>query len=231
MGQKVRPTGFRVGITDNWRSRWYANKKQFGKLLVEDQKIRDFINKEFHFAGIPKVEIERTRNEVIVMVHSARPGLIIGRKGAKVDKLKDNLMELTGKKVTLNIMEVNRPELDAQLVAESIAEQLEKRASFRRVMKKTIDLSMSAGALGIKVQVAGRLGGAEMARTEHSHQGKIPLQTLRADIDYGFTTAVTTHGSIGVKVWIYRGDKFKSNEERINAAYAEKGKAPKGAKG
>ena len=231
MGQKVRPTGFRVGITDNWRSRWYANKKQFGKLLVEDQKIRDFINKEFHFAGIPKVEIERTRNEVIVMVHTARPGLIIGRKGAKVDKLKDNLMELTGKKVTLNILEVNRPELDAQLVAESIAEQLEKRASFRRVMKKTIDLSMSAGALGIKVQVAGRLGGAEMARTEHSHQGKIPLQTLRADIDYGFATAVTTHGSIGVKVWIYRGDKFKSDEERINAAYAEKGKAPKGAKG
>ena len=222
---------FRVGITDNWRSRWYANKKQFGRLLVEDQKIRDFINKEFHFAGIPKVEIERTRNEVIVMVHMARPGLIIGRKGAKVDKLKDNLMELTGKKVTLNILEVNRPELDAQLVAESIAEQLEKRASFRRVMKKTIDLSMSAGAQGIKVQVAGRLGGAEMARTEHSHQGKIPLQTLRADIDYGFATAVTTHGSIGVKVWIYRGDKFKSDEERINAAYAEKGKAPKGAKG
>jgi len=207
VGQKVRPTGFRVGITDDWRSRWYAKKKDFGSLLVEDQRIRDHVKKEYGFAGIPRVDVERKTQggEVTVIIRTARPGVIIGRKGSKVDKLKTDLADLTKKKVDLKIIEIDRPELDAQLVAEGVAEQLKKRMSFRRVIKKSLELTMGAGALGCKLQVAGRLGGHEMARTEHSHEGSIPLQTLRADIDYGFAEAFTTHGAIGVKCWIFRG--------------------------
>ena len=207
MGQKVRPTGLRIGIVERWRSRWYANKRDFGNLLVEDTKVRDYIAKEFRFAGIPMVEIERTANEVNVIVHTARPGLIIGRKGQKVDKLREDLAKITSKKVNINIAEVNTPELSAQLVAESVAEQLEKRASFRRTMKKAIDMTMQAGAKGVRVQVSGRLGGAEMSRCETQMHGSIPLSTLRAKIDYGFATAVTVYGSIGCKVWVYLGEQ------------------------
>ncbi|HBP23285.1 MAG TPA: 30S ribosomal protein S3 [Planctomycetes bacterium] len=208
MGQKVRPTGFRIGVYDDWRSRWYAKKKDFGALLVEDQKIRDAVKAEYGFAGVPRVDIERKTEggEVTVIIRTARPGVIIGRKGAKVDKLKDDLAKITSKNVDLKIIEIDRPELDAQLVAEGVAEQLKKRMSFRRVIKKSLELTMGAGAKGCRIQVSGRLGGHEMARTESSHEGSIPLQTLRADIDYGFALAITTHGSIGVKCWIYRGE-------------------------
>ncbi len=220
MGQKVRPTGFRVGITDDWRSRWYAKKKDFGTLLVEDQKIRDFVKREYGFAGIPRVDIERKTEggEVTVIIRTARPGVIIGRKGAKVDALKAALAQQTQKKVDLKIIEIDRPELDAQLVAEGVAEQLKKRMSFRRVIKKSLELTMGAGAKGCKLQVAGRLGGHEMARTEHSHEGSIPLQTLRADIDYGFAEAFTTHGAIGVKCWIYRGMLAPGEKKRYTSA-------------
>ncbi|MGE0707212.1 MAG: 30S ribosomal protein S3 [Planctomycetota bacterium] len=217
MGQKVRPTGFRVGVYDDWRSRWYARKKEFGVLLVEDQKIREAVKAEYGFAGVPRVDIERKTEggEVTVIIRTARPGVIIGRKGAKVDKLKDDLAKITQKNVDLKIVEIDRPELDAQLVAEGVAEQLKKRMSFRRVIKKSLELTMGAGAKGCKIMVAGRLGGHEMARTEASHEGSIPLQTLRADIDYGFALAITTHGSIGVKCWIYRGERTK--RERASA--------------
>lgn len=208
MGQKVRPTGFRVGVYDDWRSRWYARKKDYGHLLVEDQKIREAVKHEYGFAGVPRVDIERKTEggEVTVIIRTARPGVIIGRKGAKVDKLKDDLAKITRKTVDLKIIEIDRPELDAQLVAEGVAEQLKKRMSFRRVIKKSLELTMGAGALGCKIQVSGRLGGHEMARTESSHEGSIPLQTLRADIDYGFALAITTHGCIGVKCWVFRGE-------------------------
>jgi len=207
VGQKVRPTGFRVGIYEDWRSRWYARKKDFGQLLVEDQKIREAVKREYGFAGVPRVDIERKTEggEVTVIIRTARPGVIIGRKGAKVDKLKDDLAKITKKNVDLKIVEIDRPELNAQLVAEGVAEQLKKRMSFRRVIKKSLELTMGAGAKGCKIQVSGRLGGHEMARTEASHQGSIPLQTLKADIDYGFALAITTHGSIGVKCWVFRG--------------------------
>jgi len=215
VGQKVRPTGFRVGVYDDWRSRWYARKRDFGHLLVEDQKIRDAVKREYGFAGVPRVDIERKTEggEVTVIIRTARPGVIIGRKGAKVDKLKDDLAKITSKKVDLKIQEIDRPELDAQLVAEGVAEQLKKRMSFRRVIKKSLELTMGAGAKGCKIMVSGRLGGHEMARTEASHEGSIPLQTLRADIDYGFALAVTTHGSIGVKCWVYRGELDKRRRE------------------
>lgn len=208
MGQKVRPTGFRVGVYQDHRSRWYARKRDFGQLLVEDQLIREAVKREYGFAGVPRVDIERKTEggEVTVIISAARPGVIIGRKGAKVEKLRDDLAKITSKTVDLKIVPVERPELDAQLVAEGVAEQLKKRMSFRRVIKKSLELTMGAGAKGCKLQVSGRLGGHEMARTEASHEGSIPLQTLRADIDYGFALAITTHGSIGVKCWIYRGD-------------------------
>jgi len=207
VGQKVRPTGFRVGVTDEWRSRWYAKKKDFGTLLCEDQRIRDAVKKEYGFAGVPRVDIERKTEggEVTVIIRTARPGVIIGRKGQKVDKLKDDLAKITSKKVDLKIQEIDRPELDAQLVAEGVAEQLKKRMSFRRVIKKSLELTMGAGAKGCRIRVAGRLGGNELARSEKSHEGSIPLTTLRADLDYGYAAAMTTHGTIGVKCWIYRG--------------------------
>jgi small subunit ribosomal protein S3 len=205
MGQKIHPNGFRVGVTRDWTSRWYARKKDTGTYLIEDDRIRKFIKEEYYFAGIPKVEIERKADQMMVLVHCARPGVLIGRKGVKVDKLKEQLEKLTGKAVTLNIHEVTRPELNAQLVAEGIAEQLEKRASFRRTLKRALQLTMERGAQGIKIRIAGRLGGAEIARVEAALRGSIPLTTLTADIDYGFAEARCTYGRIGVKIWIYKG--------------------------
>jgi len=222
MGQKTRPTGFRIGITENWRSRWFANKQRFGKLLVQDQLIRKFIKREYAGAGIPKIEIERDMERVHVFLHTSRPGVIIGRKGAKVDKLKEDLQKLAGQEVKLEIREVLNPEIDAQLAAESVAQQLEKRAAFRRVMKTMIKTAMDKGAQGVKVQVSGRLGGSEMARCELFSEGKVPLQTLQAHIDYGFAEAFTTYGAIGVKVWIYRGP-YKQEESFSHASHAKKG--------
>jgi len=227
MGQKVSPIGFRTGITLDWRSRWYAGKKEFGTLLVEDQKIRAFIKRNYMYAGIPKIEIERVRDEVKVILHTARPGVIIGRKGAEVDRLRDRIEDLTGRRVAINIKEVPKPELEAQLMAESIAEQLQKRASFRRTMRRAIETAINAGAEGIKVMLAGRLGGSEMARRTHMSEGKIPLQTLDADISYGFTEAKTNYGHIGVKVWIYRGLYPKAKEEdKTSAPDAQAGVVP-----
>ncbi|MDO8136034.1 MAG: 30S ribosomal protein S3 [Candidatus Brocadiales bacterium] len=222
MGQKVRPTSLRVGITLDWRSNWYADKSRFGNLLVEDQKIRRHVKKNYGFAAIPMVEIERTREEARVTLHTARPGLIIGRKGAGIDKLRDELEKLTGRQITIKIKEVDKPELDAQLVAEGIAEQLERRAAFRRTMRRAMDTVMGAGAEGVKIQVAGRLGGAEIARTESMILGKIPLHTFKADIDYGFHEAFTAYGTIGAKVWIYKGEKVP--KEQSHAVNAQKGK-------
>ncbi len=212
MGQKVNPTGFRIGITEPWRSRWYAPKGAFGQLLVEDEKVRNFIKSHYGYAAIAKIEIERTREEVKIILHSGRPGLIIGRRGAEVDRLRGQLEDLTGRRITLNIVEITKPELSAQLVAEQIAQQLEKRASFRRTMKQAADATMAAGAKGVKIRLAGRLGGAEMSRKETTVRGSIPLQTLRANIDYGFAEAYCTYGVIGVKVWIYKGDYFPAKE-------------------
>ena len=224
MGQKVHPTSFRIGITEDWRSRWYAGKKKFGKLLVEDQKIRKYIKKNYRFTGIPKIIIERTRDEEVrVILYTARPGLIIGRKGAEIEKLKDTTEKLVGKTVDIRIQEIDKPELEAQLVAENIAEQLQKRAAFRRTIKKAIDITMGMGAKGVKVQISGRLGGAEIARTEGSTVGSIPLHTLRANIDYGFAESLTKYGTIGVKVWIFKG-LIELGKEDKNAVDAEKGK-------
>ena len=206
MGQKVHPTGARVGIIKDWNSKWYADSKDFANYLVEDQKIRKFLKKKLYTAGISKIEIERTAKFVKVNVYAAKPGIIIGKGGAGVEALKAEVSKLIGKDVNLNIVEVKNIDTDAQLVAENIAAQLERRISFRRAMKQAMQKTMKAGALGIKTAVSGRLGGADMARTEFYKEGNIPLQTLRADIDYGFAEADTTYGKIGVKVWIYRGE-------------------------
>ncbi len=206
MGQKVCPIGFRLGITENWRSRWYADKKKFGKLLVEDQKIRKYIKKNYRFTGISKIEIERTRDEgAKIIIYSARPGLIIGRKGSEIEKLKNGIAKIVEKSVDIKIQEIDKPELEGQLVADNIAEQLQKRAAFRRTIKKAVDSTMGLGAKGVKIQVSGRLAGAEIARTEGAAKGSIPLHTLRANIDYGFAESMTTYGTIGVKVWINKG--------------------------
>jgi small subunit ribosomal protein S3 len=206
MGQKVRPTGFRTGIMVDWQSHWYANKQDFAELLVEDQKIRKFVKKRYGGSGISKIRIQRTREKVTVFIHSARVGMIIGKKGQEVDKLTKDLEDLCHRHIEVKTMEVNRPEVDPQLVAEDIAEQLQKRSSFRRTMKRAIDTTMEAGAKGIRIQMAGRLAGSEMARTESSMAGSIPLSTLRARIEYGFAEAKTAQGHIGVKVWINNGD-------------------------
>lgn len=219
MGQKVNPTSFRLGIVERWRSRWYAGKKGFKKALLEDYRIRKYVKDNYKFAGIPKIEIERKGEEVNVILNTARPGLVIGRKGAEVDKLRGKLEEITGKKVNVNIVEISKPELDAQLVAESTAEQLEKRSSFRRTMKKAVEMGMQSGALGIKIICSGRLGGAEIARSETQSEGSIPLHTLRAIIDYGLAEALTTYGTIGVKVWIYKG--LIEEQETLNALNAK----------
>ena len=205
MGQKVNPLGFRIAITEPWRSRWYANKKDFRKLLLEDQRIRKHVKKEFYSAAIPRIDIERTREAVTVIIHTGRPGVLIGRKGARVDQLRNDLESICGTKVDIRTKEVDKPETSAQLIAESVAEQLEKRASFRRAIKKTAQLAMQSGALGVKINVAGRLGGAEMSRREQVAFGSVPLSTLRADVDYGFAEAKTTYGVIGVKAWVYHG--------------------------
>lgn len=205
MGQKIHPLGFRIGITEPWRSRWYASKKDFRRLLVEDQKIRKFIKKEFYSAAIPRIDIERTREAVTVIVYTGRPGVLIGRKGARVDQLRNALEEIAGTKVDIRTKEVDKPETSAQLVAESVSEQLEKRASFRRALKKTAQLTIQAGALGVKIHIGGRLGGSEMARREQVVIGSVPLSTLRANVDYGFAEAKTTYGVIGVKVWVFHG--------------------------
>ena len=205
MGQKVHPIGFRVGITEPWRSRWYANKKDFGALLQEDQQIRKFIKKEYHSAAVPRIDIERTRERVTVIIHTARPGLLIGRRGAQVEKLNEELTNICNKPVAIRTVEISKPELSAQLVAESVAEQLQRRASYRRALKKSADLTMQAGALGVKIHIAGRLGGAEIARTQKISLGSVPLSTLDAWVDYGTGIARTTMGVIGVKCWIYRG--------------------------
>ena len=206
MGQKVNPHGLRVGVIKNWDSRWYVGDKEFGDTLVSDYNLRKFLKKKLQGAGVPKIEIERNSQSVRVIIHCANPGVVIGRGGAEIEVLKAELSKMTGTAVNVDVVEVKSPDLDAQLVAESIAAQLEKRTSFRRAMKQAIGRTMRLGARGIKVSVGGRLGGAEIARTEHYHEGTIPLQTLRADIDYGFWEANTTYGKLGIKVWIYKGE-------------------------
>jgi small subunit ribosomal protein S3 len=208
MGQKINPTGLRIGVIIDWESRWFAKKGEFGDILVEDNKIREFLLELLAPAGVPKVEIERDPKRVRINIYCAKPGIVIGRGGAEIEKLKETVKKMLGgdKDVFINITEIKQPDLNAQLVAESIAAQLEKRVSFRRALKQSIGRTMKAGAKGIKAQVSGRLGGAEIARTEQYHEGTIPLQTIRADIDYGFAEAKTTYGRIGVKIWIYKGE-------------------------
>lgn len=208
MGQKINPTGLRIGVIKDWESRWYCDKKNFGDTLVSDDKLRKYLLSTLAGAGVPKVEIERDAKRVRVNIHCAKPGMVIGKGGAEIEKLKDKCKEMLGgdKEVFVNIIEIKQPDLNAQLVAESIASQLERRISFRRAVKQAIGRTMKLNARGIKVQVSGRLGGAEIARSEHYHEGTIPLQTIRADIDYGFTEAKTTYGRIGVKVWLYKGE-------------------------
>ena len=206
MGQKVNPHGLRIGIIKDWDTKWYANDKNFGDLLVEDVKVRKYIKKKLYISGVSRIEIERAANKLKLNVYTAKPGLVIGKGGTGIEELRKEVEKMTQKNVLINITEIKMPEAEAQLVAENIASQLEKRISFRRAMKQSMSRAMKLGVKGIKTAVAGRLGGAEIARTEHYHEGTIPLQTLRADIDYGFAEADTTYGKIGVKVWIYKGE-------------------------
>ena len=216
MGQKVNPHGMRVGVIKDWDSRWYARDEKVGDLIVEDYKIREYLKKTLYSAGIPNIEIERDSAKVRIYIHCSRPGVVIGKGGAEIEVTKKELSKLTNKKVLVDIKEIKRPDRDAQLVAENIAQQLENRVSFRRAMKSCMGRTMKAGALGIKTSCSGRLGGADMARTEFYSDGTIPLQTLRADIEYGFAEANTTYGKVGVKVWIYKGEVLptKKNEEK-----------------
>ena len=206
MGQKVNPHGFRVGVIKNWDSRWFVKDEAFGDTLVSDYKIRKYLKNELQGAGVPKIEIERDSHRVRVFIHCAKPGMVIGRGGVEIEKYKTALEKMVGMPVALNVVEIRQPDLSAQLVAENIASQLERRVMFRRAMKMAIRNTMRLGAKGIKISCSGRLGGAEIARVEHYHEGTIPLQTLRADIDYGFWEANTTYGKIGIKVWIYKGE-------------------------
>ena len=212
MGQKVEPNGFRVGVIRDWNSRWYADKKNFADYLIEDQKIRKYVKQKLYVSGISKVEIERTAKFVKVNVFTAKPGLVIGKNGAISEEIKKHLEKMINKQVNLNVVEVKNVDTDAQLVAENIANQLERRISFRRAMKQCMQKAMKSGALGIKAACSGRLGGADMARTEFYKEGTVPLQTLRADIDYGFAEADTTYGKVGVKVWIYKGEILKARK-------------------
>jgi small subunit ribosomal protein S3 len=225
MGQKVHPISFRLGITEDWRSRWYARKKQFGGLVVADKRLRDFIKATYAFALIARIDVERTREQVRVTLYCGRPGVIIGRKGSEVDRLRARLEEIVGDKVDINIVEIHHPEMDAQLVAEGIAEQLGKRASFKRTVRKAAETTMDAGVKGVRIRVAGRLGGAEMSRREMISIGSIPLHTLRKRIDYGFAEALTQMGKIGVKVWIHGGPDLSKPEpaqqESAHAANAQ----------
>lgn len=229
MGQKINPHGFRLGITTDFKSRWYADKL-YGSYVKEDIAIRRLMAKKMERAGVSKIEIERTREKVRIDLFTARPGIVIGRRGQEADKLRIDLENLTGKQVQLNILEVKNPEMDAQLVAQGIAEQLAARVSFRRAMRKGMQTALKAGAEGIRVQCGGRLGGAEMSRSEFYREGRVPLHTLRADIDYGFAEAHTTFGRLGVKVWIYKGEVIESRAERAAAAIAA-AKAPKPSRG
>ena len=231
MGQKVNPTGFRLGITTDHRSRWFADSttqdQRYRDYVAEDVKIREALTDGLERAGISRIEIERTRDRVRVDLHTARPGIVIGRRGAEADRLRQDLEKLTGKQVQLNILEVKNAEIDAQLVAQGVAEQLAARVSFRRAMRKAMQSAQRAGAKGIRVQVSGRLGGAEMSRSEFYREGRVPLQTLRANIDYGFFEARTTFGRIGVKVWIYKGDMTEREFARQQAEQAGRGGAPR----
>jgi len=217
MGQKVSPIGFRTGITLGWKSRWFAPKAAYGTFLIEDQMVREFVNSRLNrqppYAAVADIEIERTRDDVRVTLHTARPGLVIGPKGAEIEKLREAIEDLINRKVTLNVMEIKSPELNAQLVADAISEQLKRRAAFRRVMKQHCEATMTAGAKGVKIICSGRLGGSELARSETQILGSIPLQTLQANVGYGLTVAVTTYGTIGIKVWIYLG-MFEQKEKR-----------------
>jgi small subunit ribosomal protein S3 len=227
MGQKISPIGYRVGIFEGWQSRWYASKQEYSDLLIEDFKVREFVRKAYAKAGIPRVEIERTRDEVKVMLMTARPGVIIGRKGTEVDKLQEDLQKLTGRRINIKIVELQRPEIDAQLIAEDLAQQIERRASFRRAMKRTAEQVIEAGAKGVKIHMAGRLAGSEMARQEKVLIGSVPLSTLRAKISYGFTEAMTAQGHIGIKVWVNQGFY---DMETTDGANAEAGQVPQKSK-
>ena len=222
MGQKVNPHGLRVGVIKDWDSRWFADKKSFGDSLVEDYNLRVFLKNKLFQAGVAKIEIEKFANKVRVSIHAAKPGIVIGKGGTEIEKLKKELEKMTGKTVILNVIEVKSPDLSAQLVAENIASQLERRISFRKAMKQCMGRTMKLGAKGIKTYVAGRVGGAEIARTEQYHEGTIPLQTLRADIDYGFTEANTTYGKLGVKVWIYKGEILAEGRNAVAEKPAKK---------
>ena len=225
MGQKVHPTGFRLGITKDWTSKWYADSKDFGAFLHSDLKVREYLQKKLAAASISRIQIERPARNARITIHSARPGLVIGKKGEDIERLRNDVSEMMGIPVHINIEEVRKPELDATLVAQGIAQQLEKRIMFRRAMKRAVTNSMRLGALGVKINVAGRLNGAEIARNEWYREGRVPLHTLRADIDYGFAEANTTYGVIGVKVWIFKGEVFDRGE--ATAADAEKPAAKK----
>jgi small subunit ribosomal protein S3 len=226
MGQKVRPTGFRVGIMTGWASSWYASKADFSELLLEDVKIRKYIKTKFKRSGVSKIRIDRTRERVTVYIHSAKVGVIIGKKGTEIDKLTKDLENLVHRHIEVKTVEVNNPMTDPQLISEDIAEQLEKRSSFRKTMKRAIDQSMEAGAKGVKIQLAGRLGGSEMARCEIGMDGSIPLSTLRAKVEYGFSEASTAQGNIGIKVWVNNGD-YLTGEDVSNAPNAQAGKVSK----
>ena len=225
MGQKVHPIGFRLGITKPWESRWYA-RKDYSKLLHEDLFIRKEIKRKFYHAGIARVDIERAANRAKVTIHTARPGIIIGRKGAEIEQLRRDLQQNTGKQILINIEEISKPDLDAQLVAESVASQLLRRIGFRRAMKKTVLAAMKGGSQGIRIACRGRLGGSEMSRGEWYREGRVPLHTLRADIDYGFTEARTKYGQIGVKVWIFKGEVFEKLQPKRPATAEETAAAP-----
>ena len=244
MGQKVNPHGLRVGVIKNWDSRWFTSDKKFGDTLVSDYNIRKYLKKELQAAGVPKIEIERDSQRVRVFIHCAKPGMVIGRGGVEIEKYKNELQKMVGMPVALNVVEVRQPDLNAQLVAENIAGQLERRVAFRRAMKMAIRNTMRLGAKGIKISCGGRLGGAEIARSEHYHEGTIPLQTLRADIEYGFWEANTTYGKIGVKVWIYKGEVLnevnrpaantrdnRRGDRRDNRNGERRGRRPDGARG
>jgi small subunit ribosomal protein S3 len=222
MGQKVNPHGARVGVILDWSTKWYAGKKDFSNNLIEDYKLRNMLKEKLNIAGISHIDIERAGTKLTVSIFTAKPGIVIGRGGAGVEALKKQIEQFTGKAVNLNILEIKSPETNAQLVAENIAQQLEKRVSFRRAMKQSLGRAMKAGAKGIKTSVSGRLGGADIARTEGYHEGSIPLQTLRANIDYGFAEAKTTYGRIGVKVWIYKGQILPKPKKTVGAAPARR---------
>ena len=214
MGQKTHPIGLRVAVTKDWASKWFAEKKDFGKLLAEDHKIREILRSKLEGASVAKIGIERAASRCRITIHTARPGVVIGRKGAEIDKLKEDLSKMTGKEVYVDIQEIKQPEMDAQLVAENVALQLERRVSFRRAMKKAVQVAMDFGAEGIKVRVGGRLGGAEIARVEKYHEGRVPLHTLRANIDYGFAEAKTLYGKLGVKCWICKGENKPQKKQQ-----------------